>query len=224
MIRAIVEVEMQPLHPGLLLAATAAVAAAAPAAERNAFEGVVVYHVSYGKGVEPAKTTLMLKGPRIREESRLGGELISVSISDIDGTLITVDEAEKTYRQVKADPPDPNAPAPSPPTVVRTGKSETVAGVKCDHYLQPEIGLEYCVASGMGYHGTGQGSPRGPEWDALRKAFADGWFLLKVEVVGPPASNLTPPAVIMEVQSIERKALPDALFLPPSGYREAKPE
>jgi hypothetical protein len=154
----------------------------------------------------------------------MGGGLRSVSISDIDGTFITVDEAEKTYRQVKAEPPDPKAPAPSPPTYVRTGKSETVAGVKCDHYLQPEAGLEYCVASGMGYFKAGEGTPAGPVWDALRKAFPDGWFLLKMEVVGPPASNLTPPAVIMEVQSIERKALPDALFLPPSGYREARPE
>jgi hypothetical protein len=201
----------------LLVSLTAGLSAGpATAVEKNGFEGVVNYSVSLGTAEAPIKTTLMLKGSRSRTETEMPPLPRSVIIMDVaTGAVVSVDDKLKIYIVSHIDPPDPGAPTPRPPAYTRTGKVETVAGRRCEHYLDADTSLDICVASGMGYFAAGAGVPAVPAWEALRKAFPDGFFPLKME-------STKAKAVLMEVERIEPKALSDTLFSPPSGYKEFK--
>ena len=103
-----------------------------------------------------------------------------------------------------------------PSTVHRTGKTETIAGYKCEHMTVTQgdgSTSDVCVATGLGSflmpQPGGPGTPsRDPDWQA---ALDKGAFPLKVQRGGK---------VTLEVTKIEKKALDAALFLPPEGFQK----
>jgi hypothetical protein len=209
----------------LLLVLTVGLAAAAAAAPRPAlpadasFEGVVTYRHAAAPGTPPLIATWLLKGSRSRMEFEVAPGTRSVVIMDVKtGAVISLMPGQKQYMAsnlydfAKAMPDVPSSKY-SP-----TGRSETIAGRKCDHYLigTAEAGMDLCIAKGMGYS-TGSGIPALSTWDDLRKAFPDGHFPLKIEGVSATGRQL-----MMEATRIEAKALPDSLFVPPPGYTEFK--
>ena len=119
------------------------------------------------------------------------------------------------------------------PKVTSTGKSETVAGITCQHWLLGDKqDMDMCLAKGMGYFGFGGQS--GGVLDklknlALREKFKaqldanpefakfveGGAFPLKMDKVENGQSK-----TIMEVTSIERKSLDDSLFTVPADYKK----
>jgi uncharacterized protein DUF4412 len=103
------------------------------------------------------------------------------------------------------------------PDITKTGKSETVAGYQCEHWLVKDQGEEdthdVCMAKGIGAFLT-QGGMRGgasePSWFAeLRQG---GYFPLKMVDKSGKAT--------WEVTKIEKKSLDASLFGPPAGYRK----
>jgi hypothetical protein len=135
------------------------------------------------------------------------------------------------------------APAtPGGPMEIRpTGRTETVVGIECEHVSIVGEGFEadVCAAKGMGWHGVaapsmggmGMGRGRGmggmpggetpagisPEQMAvLRERFADGFFPLKM------TSTRDGQTATIEVVSLERGNVDDALFRPPSDYQEIR--
>jgi len=114
-----------------------------------------------------------------------------------------------------------------PPKITDTGKTETIAGHKCTHYLiDTEDGhLDVCAATGMGYLGmSGGGNPmarrRVPaaipiQYRDLYHRFKDGFQPLKVEKLEGEKRSL-----VLEVKSIEKKPQDAALFKVPEGYRD----
>jgi hypothetical protein len=100
-------------------------------------------------------------------------------------------------------------------TVTPTGRTETVAGHACEHYLieQGEQRSDVCAASGLGFYTSAMGGGMGGGGGAtalalekLRDQFADGFFPLKVSMSTPQG------AMEMEVVSLERASLSDDLF------------
>jgi hypothetical protein len=203
----------------VLALALAAVAGPRPAyAADKAFEGVVTY-TQAGTPETPLTSTVMFKGDRVRTESEMGPGMRSVTIADEKtGRLISLLAGQKLYLVSNAkELAKGHKPAPWPRSSP-TGRTETVAGRKCDHYLMQDgqIEMDFCVATGMGYSfgGAGPSFSIGPE---ARNAFPDGFFPLKIEMVHEKTRH-----VLMEATHIEAKALPDALFTPPAGYAELK--
>ena len=114
-----------------------------------------------------------------------------------------------------------------------TGKTETVAGITCQHWLLGDKQeMDMCLAKGMGYFGFGGQS--GGVLDKLKnlalrdkiKAQLDanpefakfvegGAFPLKMDKIENGQSK-----TIMEVTSVERKSLDDSLFTVPADYKK----
>jgi hypothetical protein len=180
-------------------------------------------------------------------ESGDGGGMI------IDGEkkrMIVIDDQEKTamvmsqadQEKMKAmteglmkgmKSPTPKAPAPKAPandddglSITKTGRTETVAGVRCDVYHgtsnrkgKPSEG-DVCVADGVGFalfsamasNPMFQTSGR-QGFGEFRKLFADGKGLVKATTIENGKSYVS-----LELIKVERKSVPSSAFDPPAGY------
>jgi len=233
----------------LTLAAAALVPAGAQA--QGAFEGVISMAMSPGKGGAPMDMVQMVKGTRTRSEMKTGGKSV-VMINDLTaGTMTTLMPEQKMYMTfnmkqmseglagIAGHPPGgggrkatgPAAPM-TPPKISATGKTETIAGRTCEHYIMGEKNeFDICAAKGLGFFGMGAAAPMGPAgmgagavsaalppgWSDAVKAYADGFFPLKMERLQGTAR-----ATVMQVKSVEAKALDASLFVPPPDYKEMK--
>src|SRR5262249_46082769 len=119
------------------------------------------------------------------------------------------------------------------PKVTSTGKTETVAGLSCEHWLLGDKqNMDMCLAKGMGYFGFGgqsDGILDKLKNLALREKFKaqldanpefakfaeGGAFPLKIARVENGQSK-----TVMEVTTIERKSLDDSLFTVPADYKK----
>jgi len=110
------------------------------------------------------------------------------------------------------------------PDINRTGRRETIAGHACEHVdiATTQGQIDMCVATDLDYYfiggttgGRGNGAAAGfnPKLEqAIRDAFKDGFFPLKV------TANQNGQNMSMVATKVERKALPDDLFVIPSDY------
>ncbi len=206
-----------------LLAASSLLAVPAQA---QSFEGVVNYTITSGKG-QTMDMTYMMKGDKIRQVMHTQGQEVAMLMDLGSHTMTMVMPSQQAYMTMDMNHMAQMAPgmqhqSSEPPKITATGKTETVAGHKCEHYLVgEEQNVDICVAKGMGYYMSGNGvrghgmgdMPSGANLDAWKKVFKDGFFPLKMEM--KDQNGMT-----MEATSIESKSLPDSLFAPPSGYRQ----
>src|SRR5437660_196006 len=119
-------------------------------------------------------------------------------------------------------PEDPEA------KVTNTGRTETVAGVRCEvwryegtHNGEHKVG-EGCLAKGVGAWMMGMGTPMmgrrtrsNKEWDPVANLLRQGYGLLKAS----EERNGTM-VTILEVTKIDRHAVSASAFQPPAGYSE----
>jgi hypothetical protein len=210
------------------------VAAGAPAASMaQGFEGVVSMSLpTDSRGQPPAQIVHMVKGTRSRQEISISG-VASVTIFDAAvGTLTTLVPANKRY--LLSNPTmlgRETAGAEVPPTIVATGKTETVAGRSCEHYLMGDATLQFdiCAATGMGHFSIARAPTMRrqtaarlaavlpPGWAGVARIFAEGLFPMKLERIQGAQRDL-----LAEVNRVEARTLEDSLFVPPSDYRELK--
>jgi hypothetical protein len=167
-------------------------------------------------------STVWIKGDRRRMEAVVNGTRVTMLV-DAAGTFTTLLDDRRQYYVLEIPRDDEDAALPS---FEPSGRTETVAGHPCTYYrmrdpAQPTAGeVQSCVASGFGYVGfAGQGvadigSARLAESQPLRRAFADGFTVLKMlDRAG---------AVLYEVTRIERAPVADAQLLPPAGYTQLR--
>ncbi|HZF38075.1 MAG TPA: DUF4412 domain-containing protein [Blastocatellia bacterium] len=117
------------------------------------------------------------------------------------------------------------------PKVTSTGKTETIAGITCQHWLIGDK-MDMCLAQGLGYFGGGSGGildkVKNPAMREKFKAqldanpefakFAEGGaFPLKIGAIENGQSK-----TIMEVTNVERKSLDDSLFTAPADYKKTE--
>ena len=208
-----------------------------------AFEGTVTAKMFGEK--QPMEIRYAIKGARTRFEATLseGGSQMGVMLFDMSSgeqttlipqskTYMTVNWREMAEEMTKYAGKDKDASGDFP-KVTSTGKTETVAGIPCQHWLVGDKqDTDMCLANGMGYFGfSGQS---GGVFDKLKslamgekikaqlnanpefaKFVEGGAFPLKVAKVENGQSK-----TIMEVTSIERKSLDDSLFTVPADYKK----
>jgi hypothetical protein len=156
---------------------------------------------------------LRVKGARWRVEMEMDGDR-GAMIRDENGRLISVMDDTRQYAFLPQIPDEEEDAL----TFVPLGRSETIAGYRCDHYrvVDPsgiQDGDAVCVTTELGWVGFGPGGPLGAADErATRAQFGDGFLILRsVDGQGDGESVVT---------RVERTAVNDALFAPPAGYTE----
>lgn len=209
------------------------------------FEGVIAMQMK-GREDKVMNMTYYVKGERARVEMQTGEPMGSgVMLWDMpNGKMTMLIPAQKMYitMDVKRMGEDIKAARGKDdethdvkfPKLTATGKTETIAGHTCEHYLMGDKQeVDMCVAKGLGYFGMGNQaggmgmlknlvfSPKllaeaaaHPEWV---KFLEGGAFPLKLTV-----TENGKPGMTMEATKIEQKKLDDSLFTVPPDYREQK--
>ena len=197
----------------------ALVVSASAARTQRPFEGVLTIRMASPAGAQDA--TYSLKGDRMR---------MDMSLPDGMGMSMLIDRsARKAYvllpqqrmymEQDFEEPALPQGGDKGRSSFTWTGKTETVAGLRCEHGIaKDDDGSQYdvCVARGTGFFGGQSGGPMsghgtGPS-GGWQRYVADG-FPLKVQKVGDPTT-------VFEVTRVERKSLSNELFTPPAGWQK----
>jgi hypothetical protein len=184
-----------------------------------------------------------IKGTKARSEALLstGGTQMGVMLLDLSSkqqtllipqtkTYMTVDLSQAAESMAKSAGKEIAAESFK---ATSTGKTETVAGVACEHWLIGEKqNTDVCLARGMGYFGFGGQSggafdllknlPMGDKMKAqldanpqFAKFVEGGAFPLKITQVENGQSK-----TILEVTQVERKPLDDSLFTVPADYKK----
>jgi hypothetical protein len=101
------------------------------------------------------------------------------------------------------------------PAGVRTGKMETIAGFKCEHFTVTDddgASVDSCMSSELGgFRMPAASNPMAPQKEAgWLSEVGSRYFPLKVTKGGKP---------IIVVTAIERKPLDAALFAVPDGFQ-----
>jgi len=213
--------------------------ASAPAGGGNAFEGAITAKMFSGD--QPMEIRYAIKGARTRAETQLsqGSSQTGVMLLDMSsGTQTLLIPQTKTYmivnwREMAEKMAKGKGTSGDFSKVTSTGKTEMVAGFKCQHWIfGDEQNTDVCLANGLGYFGAGEQS--GSILDKLKSlSFGDkikaqlnanpefakfvegGAFPLKVAKIENGQSK-----TVMEVTSIERKSLDDSLFTVPADYKK----
>lgn len=209
----------------------------------GAFEGAITANL-YAAG-QPSVLKYAIKGQRARVETNLaqGGTATAIVLMDLSAgsqtmlmpqakTYMTLDLNDEKFKGM-AERMNKDA-ADQPMKITATGKTETIAGHTCEYWVMNngQQQTEMCFAKGLGFFG-GAGGPGGvlsqlknlPFGDQAKATLdanpefarfaASGAFPLKISQV---ENGQTKP--ILEVTSVERRPLDDALFNVPADYKK----
>jgi len=213
-----------------LTGALAATVLALPLAAQTPFQGVVKYRMtSDGRSFD---IVYMTKGDRVRTEMEMDGMQVFMLMDAGKATMTTVMPDQRMYMTM-----DLNRMAgrvaqqdTTVPKITRTGRTETIAGHTCEHFLMGDKqDVDVCVASGLGYYLGGSESQRGrssgfglpragdPRWRQFREMFADGFFPLKTTMTEGGKVKAE-----MVATSVEPRTLSDDVFAVPAGFQEMR--
>jgi hypothetical protein len=196
----------------ILIAALVTVAGARSVTTQPPFEGVVSIKVS-DPDDGPSQMQYHIRNGAFRMELVSHDGEKSVWITDPRRRVIyIVTPAKQAYTEMTLPDDDP-ASAEKEPRITKTGRSETIAGHKCEQYhLKDEDGDEYdmCLARGLGSFFSA-GGPMSAGEQAWARKLGDA-FPLRFAEAGPSGMS-------WEVTRIERRPLDASLFAPPAGYK-----
>jgi hypothetical protein len=188
-------------------------------AQNKSFEGTVTFQAS---GEREGDNTFVysMKGSRVRFEPQ-SAQMPMFMIMDLeDKVMRMVMTGQNMYMEVPIPEADGEDAPVSKNAPVNTGRTDEVAGRKCEIWTMTEDGRSYemCVARDMGMFMQG-GNPmaRGrnapPAWQReLRKG---GFFPLRVAQVTGSGSK-----AVLVATKIEEKRLDDSMFAVPSGMQK----
>lgn len=209
------------------------------------FEGVVEMKLDTPDRQQSMAMTFYLKGERTRMETNLGDipEAQAVMLLDMSkGEMTTLIPQQKMYMTINLEEmrkaaegmgaTDEENKEPKFAKLTATGKTETIAGYQCEHWLMGDNQeIDMCVAKGLGYFGMGDklggfGSMKNlvfspkmlaaaaahPEWV---KFLSGGAFPLKITMNEGGKVTMS-----MEATKIERKQLDNGLFSVPADYKK----
>jgi hypothetical protein len=186
----------------------------APLAAQS-FEGTVTMNMVSDDGSAHA-ISYMIRGGKMRFD--VGGGQMSVIVDPVAQRMMVIMNAQKMYMErdfgstVAAVQQQIGEKHPS---IVRTGKRETVAGYKCEHVTVTDddgASVDSCISSELGgFRLPAASNPMSPQKEA-------GW-MAQLGSTSFPLKVTKGGKTIMEVTAIEKKVLDAALFTAPEGYQ-----
>ena len=194
---------------------------ACPLVAQTPFEGTVALNLTAGDGRVNAMS-FMLKDGKMRFDPVAGmnggGPMISVILDPVAQRMTIMMNQQKMYTE-RDFPSAATMQAQTgvkPNAIVKTGKSELVAGHKCDHYtMNDDDGgtVDACTTTELGAFRLPAGAnPMAPQREAgWITQLGVGAFPLKVQKNGK---------TVLEVTAIDKKPLDPELFLPPMDYTQ----
>ena len=233
----------------------AAMILALPSVARSqaGFEGTVTFVMRDKPGSKPDTIVQIVKGRSVRMNGLGGGGNGDRSSMIIDGEkkrMIMIDDKEKSamimtqdqQEQMKAMAGGRGAAAAESRkkaavakpaanddigSIVKTGRTETVAGVRCEVYKVTSRAKskmsdgEMCIADGVGFalftamaNNPMFQNTRSSGWTELQKVAGNGKGLVKAT-----ATENGKRYVALEMIKAERKSVPASTFDPPAGYQ-----
>ncbi len=219
-----------------ILGLAAVLFVSAGAAAQGTFEGMVAYKFSNTEGV----MRTYQKGTMMRQEMEMQGHSMASIYDGEKGEAVMLMPEQKKFMKMNLKAMksgaasamgrgQPEAPDYTKMKVTPTGKSETIAGIECEHYLfesteqGKESHVDICGATGMGFSGVNDRSgmmstyalmkSQNPELAKLAKS---GFFPLKMTMTDKGKT------MTMEATKVEKKSLDASLFQVPDGYSELK--
>ena len=227
-----------PRSARLAAVALALVVVVRPVSAQALFEGQVTLILTSPRGAIPTELYMKDGMTRMDVAGPGGGSMTMVTDPSKKEMLIIMPERQMYMRRstdMAGMAMPQGAPPMTKPTITKTGKMETIAGISCEHYTITHEGGESedaCLASGMGTFspgggmmgrgmggggGGGQGGGRGPGGGGRQELgwardLDKGMFPLKVVKNG---------ATVMEVTKVEKKKLDPTLFQAPEGFQDA---
>lgn len=212
----------------------------------QAFEGVIHFTIRD----EDGKTTdivQMTKAGKMRMSVIESGQESGIIVDSVAGSMTIINGKDKSYMVIPREmverargmtrgsrrPSTSGADGPKG-KITRTGRTETVAGVRCEVYAYDgtddghHVTGEACLAKGVGMlfgRNMGMGMLGGEEpsamqervrnWGQIGALLAQGYGLLKATSYrdGKPSGSI-------EVTAVQRGAPSDAVFQPPAGYKQ----
>lgn len=210
-------------------------ASAAAASAQPAFEGVIAYEMNMGGMTVNMEQTV--KGSMVRQSMQMPmGEMVSfVDTKTMDMTILM--PAQKMYMkmngremmgQVQAMQQERSGLQPDPSEFQATGRTETIAGHRCEHYTwsSDDGDMDLCIATGLGFMpfaspqggmgGRGMGGAPNPFSDAekWRARFGDGFLPLSMSVAAEGGT------MTMRATRVEPGSVSDSVFQIPEGFTE----
>src|ERR1043166_5869148 len=200
-----------------------AIAAVVAPIRAQSFEGIISMNLSQDRGSQNEMRYLIRKGlMRMEVDSPMGS--VAMIMDPASGKTTMLIPERQMYMEISSDAgriAEQVRQRGSNADMKATGKMETIAGFRCEHYLgTADDGKQFdvCLAKGIGgfMMGTPMGRVRGggggggDGMSAWAKKLGTDLFPLRVQQVGG--------GVVMEVTSIEKKSLDDSLFKVPDGY------
>ncbi len=244
---------MSRLRTTALTAAALALAVAArPAGAQSLFEGQITMTLKSARGSIPTELYMRNGVTRMDVAGPGGGSMTMVNDPSKKEMLMIMAERQMYIRRstdMAAMPQNPNMPAPGPkPTVTKTGKMETIAGISCEHYTITHEGGESedaCIAGGMGTfapaggggmmggmggrgmgggggQGGGPGGPGGGPGAGERRAPPRqelGWAR-DLDKGMFPLKVVKNGETVLEVTKVEKKKVDPTLFDAPEGFQD----
>src|SRR5262245_25450553 len=191
------------------------------------FEGLITAKSFDDTG--PTSMTFSIKANHFRLETANKDNASGALILDLkSGIQQAINPQEKTYVEINLNKIKETGKDDAEPPLkfMPTGKTETIAGHACEHYLfEDQQKTDMCLAKGLGYIGTAddysgwvQQFLKDRKLDSdpeFKKLMGSGVIPLKVSI--EENGQVT---TIMEVTAIERKPLDDALFKVPADYKK----
>jgi len=181
---------------------------------QTAFEGVLTMKLSGVGSSAPQTIKYYVRNGvlRMEMEGKEGGKGYTITDPRKQVTYMVVPD-QRMYMEMPVDPKAAERIRKSEPIITRTGRTETIAGHKCEHWIIKAEAEEsdVCVAKGLGkFFGMGGGRQWEPAW--ISKLGPD-FFPLRYAKVGQSQATL-------EVTRIDKRSLDASLFQPPAGFRK----
>jgi hypothetical protein len=201
------------IRPALLLMLTAA-----PLAAQASFEGAVSLTFTKNDGT-PMLMNYLVKEGKIRTDlTGQRGEQMAMVFDHANRKMTMIMNSQRMYLERDlSEKTSPSAPreGTAHKAIVRTGRTEMIAGYRCEHITVTEDDgsvIDACVTSELGgftlaLGGSPVSAPQQPSW---------------VSQLGPifPLRVKRGDKVILEVTKIEKKSLDRGLFEPPADFRK----
>lgn len=216
------------MRPAVRHAALAmAMISARPLAAQQPFEGVITVQMREGQAGD--MQYYVRQGAARVEMTGGRGRMIMITDPQKQTMYMVMPERQTYMERPLATPTGMvSKDAPPEPKIERTGRMETVAGLRCEHVtITTERGpADACMTQELGavtpmMGGGMRGGMRGGAGGAGGGGTGGGWrgALSSQRDLGFPLKVVSDGQTVWEVTKVERKTLDASLFAVPAGYQ-----